>query len=81
MTGSKNFVKDDKNKTLTMKLTRNKIKAQYLIITLKPSDTYKMEFCKFKRNFDKVSLETFDDVYADQLQKLFTEATGLYTSL
>jgi hypothetical protein len=32
LTGSKNLVKDDIRKSLTMKLTSNKVKAQYLTV-------------------------------------------------
>jgi hypothetical protein len=42
--GSKNLVKDDIRKSLTMKLTSNKVKAQYLTVTLCENDTYTMEF-------------------------------------
>jgi hypothetical protein len=39
----KNLVKDDIRKSLTMKLTSNKVKAQYLTVTLCENDTYTME--------------------------------------
>jgi len=79
MTGSKNFVSNDKEQSLSMKLTRNNLKATYLTIKLTVMDTYTMEFMKFKRNFDKVSIKTIEGVYAEDLQSIFTEETGLYT--
>lgn len=56
------------------------VKTTHVRIVLLPSDLYQMEFlnirgCKIK------TLETFSEVYADQLQSLFTDATGLNTSL
>ena len=78
MTGSKNLAAG-KDK-LSMKLTRNKSAANYLIITLTVMDTYTMEFVSVRGASRKVK-KTYENVYGDQLQALFTEATGLYTSL
>ena len=78
MTGSKNFG-SDKN-TLSMKLTRNASSANYLRITLNSMDTYDMEFISVRGASRKVK-KTYNGIYGDQLQSLFTEATGLYTSL
>lgn len=76
MTGSKNFAASENY--LSMKLTRNASGANYLKITLTPMDVYKMEFISIRGNSIKTKVE-FDNVYCDQLQSLFTEATGLYT--
>ena len=78
MTGSKNFVASAEKNYLGMKLTRNASGANYLRITLTPMDVYKMEFISIRGNSMKTKVE-FNDVYCDQLQTLFTEATGLYT--
>lgn len=78
MTGSKNFIASEKNNSLSMKLTRNQSGANYLRISLTPLDVYKMEFISIRGNSMKTKVE-FNDVYCDQLQELFTEATGLYT--
>jgi hypothetical protein len=36
-----------------MKLTSNKVKAQYLTVTLCENDTYTMEFVSVNRKFDR----------------------------
>lgn len=57
-------------------------KANKCKIILTPRDVYKVEFYKLnKRTFDCPKVETFENVYFDQLQSIFTEYTGLYTSL
>lgn len=55
-------------------------------VTLDPSDTYTLTVIKsvgsLKRgNFQTVEAFKQSDVYCDQLQDVFTEATGLATSL
>jgi len=81
MTGSKNLVKDDSRKSLTMKLTTNKAKAQYLTITLDASDTYSMEFVSVNKNFERKVKASYEGVYNDMLQDIFTSVTGLYTKM
>lgn len=88
MTGSKNFIADSENDSLTMKLARNEGKATHLRITLTPMDVYKMEWLKVsnptKRNGytgGVATIEETDGVYCDDLARLFTEFTGLYTQL
>ena len=62
-----------------MKLTKNLVKAQYLVITLNSMDLYDMEFISINRNFDRVVKAQHNNVYNDMLQTLFTETTGLLT--
>lgn len=78
MTGSKEFI--DMGDGLKMKLTTNKIKAQYLYIQILQNDTYKMTFAKISKMQWFVISET-SGVYADMLQSVFTEKTGLKTRL
>lgn len=84
MTGSKNVFSTDNGMTLTMHLTPNKAKAKYLRITLTEMDTYNMVF---QKNGTKKDTELFpvvaqhENVYAEMLQSIFTEVTGLYTRL
>jgi len=91
MTGSKNLIYSaQENNYLAMKLTTNKLRAQYLKIVLTPADTYTMIFSKvvkvqskdfgFKTDELKV-IKEIENVYCDQLQEIFTENTGLYTYL
>lgn len=63
-----------------MKLTRNRISASWLRITLNASDTYTMEFLKMSKGEVKTAAE-HNGVYNDMLQDIFTRETGLYTSL
>jgi len=83
MTGSKNFTSSPDS--LSMKLTRNTINATHLVITLEANDTYTMEFlaCRLSKTtgISRKSLKRIEDVYAEDLQPLFTEVTGLYTSM
>lgn len=92
MTGAKNFLFSDITATcpniwLRMDLTTNKSGANRLKITLKDDDTYTMYFyrqtIKTKGGIDCVvsKEQKFEGVYCDQLQEIFTNVTGLYTSL
>jgi hypothetical protein len=80
MTGSYNLLVTENS--LSMKLRRNSANASGMRITLMPSDTYKIEFYRI-RNMEVIPLEehTYEDVYFDMLQEIFTKVTGLYTSL
>jgi hypothetical protein len=98
MTGSKNFLSgaDKKgNPYLSMKLTKNLLKASHMRVTLTPLDVYTIEFLKVKKTLveeyakigikiydeELVTLKTIDNVYCDMLQNIFTENTELYTHL
>ncbi len=87
---------DDKGYVyIMMKLTRNKSKANRLKIQYNSMDLYDMEFIRIKKVlnkeysaigikiYDDVSetVKTYNDVYGDMLQDIFTEVTGLYTRL
>ena len=74
MTGAKNFTigKDG----LAFKIGRNAKAVNYVVIQLNGKDLYDMKFQKGTRVLKKAN-----DVYADQLQKMFTKYTGMYTSL
>lgn len=78
MTGAKNFVGSDDS--LSFRIGRNAASVNAVTITLLPSDTYRMDFYRIRKS-QITQVKEFTDVYADQLQSLFTEATGLYTSL
>lgn len=87
MTGAKNFVGDDYS--LSMTLPRNASRANRLKITLTPMDDYTMEFTRqtvghLTKNYKWIegkteTVKTFDGIYCDQLQELFTSVTGMYT--
>ena len=86
MTGAKEMYWDGDTNSLQMKLGRNSLGANYLVITLNNRDLYDMRFESRRWNrktYDlnvKVKAE-YNDLYADQLQSVFTEATGLYTRM
>jgi hypothetical protein len=82
MTGSKNFL--DLGNGLRMKLSRNKAKAQYLKIELNGSDLYNMTFFSARSTETDIVLTTkerIEGVYFDQMNRIFEQVTGLYTSL
>lgn len=79
MTGSKHFGAGENS--LSMKLSRNKANAQYLTITLNGLDLYDMQFVTIKRSFEVIVKEERSNVYAEDLQAIFTNITGLYTKL
>lgn len=85
MTGSKNFLySETENNWLSMHLTKNKAKAKFLKIVLGVNDTYTMIFSKVVGRKYEERLEIIKEipnVYNDQLQKVFTEITGLDTHL
>jgi len=68
---------------LTFALPRNAKKVTHVKITLMPSDTYRVTFWKLGRglNGGLDVLGEEEGVYADNLQAVFTEGTGLYTHL
>jgi hypothetical protein len=80
MTGAHTLINTGEG--LTMKLRTNKSKANYFKITLNVMDTYTVEFQKV--NYSKLTVTevaTFENVYCDQLQNIFTQITGMYTRL
>lgn len=81
MTGAKNFVGSANG--LTFKLPgknfcKNDINCVRVI--LDPTDTYTMQFLKI-RGTKVTTVKEVTDVYNDQLQEIFTDVTGLDTSL
>lgn len=78
MTGAYSFAHGDK--TLSFRLRRNPKGIMGVRIKLNPLDTYDMEFLSM-RNFEVNVKSKAEMVYNDQLQAVFSEHTGLYTSL
>jgi hypothetical protein len=80
MTGAKAFVSD--GNTLQFKLPSRFARGgtNFVRVTLEPSDLYKMEFFIY-RGLDLKIVESMSGVYCDQLQTMFTEATGLDVAL
>lgn len=78
MTGAKSLACDSHG--LQFRIGRNKGGYQGVKIELDSLDLYKVTFWKTVKKYDLKS-DVFDMIYADQLQELFTEKTGLHTSL
>jgi len=86
MTGAKNFLRDDRDGlvSLSFNIGRNSSRANKVKITLETSDTYTVRFSRFSRkgmSYEDKELLLVTDVYADTLREVFTDFTGLYTSL
>jgi hypothetical protein len=77
MTGAKNLVGGDD--TLRFKIPASN-GINHVSITLDCNDTYRVTFGNF-RKLELRIVHTVGNVYADQLRELFTNQTGLETSL
>ena len=77
MTGAKNFAVGPKG--ASFKIGRNSKNVNYVRIDLK-NDLYDMEFIQMRAGKLKVKSKV-KQIYADQLQQMFTKHTGMYTSL
>jgi hypothetical protein len=81
MTGASQFVGGDAPVMLQFKIGRGaKNKATNVRVTLADSDTYAVEFFSI-RGVNVKPISQHGMVYADQLRGLFTEQTGMVTSL
>lgn len=86
MVGAKQPIWDSDKNELHMKIGRNALGANYFVIRLNPRDLYDLRFESRRMNRKtyemsvKVKAE-YDDVYADQLQDIFEQATGLYVRM
>jgi hypothetical protein len=78
MTGAKNLLSQDN--ALTFKIGRNSSQVNFVKIELTPDDTYTMTFSNMNINRIK-EIKKLEGVYNDMLQNIFTETTGLYTTL
>lgn len=80
ITGAKNFVKSDKDKSITFRVPKAKSGITHIKITLTSSDLYNIDFISVRGTNIK-TVTTEKGVYNDQLQSIFTKNTGLYTRL
>ena len=80
MTGAKNFVKNDKDKSIVFRVPKAKNSINTIRITLTSMDVYNVDFISVRGTNIK-TVATAKGVYNDQLQSIFTKYTGLYTSL
>ena len=79
MIGARDFVATDKG-VMFRWAAKAKNGANKIIITLDPSDTYTVEFGRYRAGQYK-PVSRHNDVYCDSLKPLFEAVTGLYLSL
>ena len=80
MTGAKNLVSGENYLQFGIASTMTKNKCNIVKIELTPDDTYTVTFYNLRGANLKVITE-HNDVYYDQLVKLFETQTGLFTYL
>lgn len=68
---------------LRIRLAKNKTRANLLTITLTPEDLYDVEFKYFAvgEKITDVVVSKSEGVYAEDLQDIFENVTGLYCTL
>lgn len=86
MTGAKNLFGSDEERTLQFQLPRSFAKdgINAVRVKLEESDTYTVTFYKVgtaRTGYAHKTVREVSDVYADSLRAVFTETTGLETSL
>lgn len=79
MTGAKNLLGSENG--LSMKVGSNDRKVTHVRVNLTPADTYRVEFMNIRGVQPWKTLHVAEDVYAEDLQRIFTEYTGLDTRL
>jgi hypothetical protein len=81
MVGAHNLTNRDKGTTLGFHFRMCR-KANICLIHLNGMDLYDIEFHQYsKKNFTTKKKEEYNDIYAEDLQRIFTEYTGLDTHL
>jgi hypothetical protein len=80
MTGAKHLMAHEAGLSFKIPGTMTKNHINYIKITLDPSDTYTMEFWSY-RGMKGKKISEREMVYNDMLQDIFTNETGLKTSL
>jgi hypothetical protein len=80
MTGAKHFVGSADTLRFQLPCGTTTNKATHVAITLTWRDTYTVAFLKVHK-LTCTTLDTREDIYAENLQEVFTRATGLYTHL
>ena len=78
MVGAQNFVATNKGLQFNFKGCR---RTNKITISLDPSDTYTVQFWRITNRPVLHLVETYTDIYADNLIPLFEKFTGLYLTL
>lgn len=77
-TGAKNLLAGPN--FLKFQMPRNPMGVKWMKITLTPADLYLIETFKFTKG-EVVLIDSCDDVFAEDLQTVFTKMTGFHTNL
>lgn len=81
MTGCKKLLIDGERPAVTFEIGSGaKKRIKYVKVELMGDDTYTMTLSKIFK-FEHKILATHEGVYFDMLQDIFTQETGMYTSL
>jgi hypothetical protein len=82
ITGAKNLLSHGSALSFKLPSTPHYVKdgINYVKISLNVMDTYDIEFGKIRGHSYKI-ITTTENVYCDDLQRIFTETTGLNTRL
>lgn len=78
MTGAKQFVASENS--LTFRLPKAKLGINLVRIVLTPRDEYDVQFLKI-RGTNVTQVVKAEGVYVENLRDVFTDNTGLHTSL
>jgi hypothetical protein len=82
MMGSKQVSYSEKNKTVNIRIGRNKTSANYLVIHYdRGKDLYDVELVRATRKGSRTTKAEAEGLYADQLKPWIEKETGLYLSL
>lgn len=81
MTGAKDLTGSDRALSFRVPANLTKDKITHVRITLNARDLYTVEFLSIKGMKMPKTVSEFDGAYAEDLQGLFTNATGLATHL
>ncbi len=80
MTGAKNFSSSDNSLDFWLPKALNKIKLVSVVLT--PNDTYDIIYYSYNtKTYDIKIVKKSENLHAEDLQKDFTENTGLHTKL
>lgn len=80
MTGAKSFAGDETSLSFRLPASLTRGRASGMRITLAGDDTYTLETFRVVK-FEVRVIETVQGIYVDALHRVFTEMTGLDTSL
>lgn len=80
MTGASSFAGDETMLSFRLPARITKHRAWGMRIVLQPNDLYRLELLTMK-DFEVKTVDRRDDVFVEDLRGVFTEMTGLDTSL